>query len=149
LDIIKKHLAAFSSANWAEFRATLAPDVIYEEVPSLERVVGVEKFVTSAQRWKTAFPDLKATLARSYTVGERVIVELEWEGTQTGPLEGTFGMVPATRRRGRYNALIMFTVKQGKITESRNYFDVLTILSQLGVSPAIAVSDAPHTSVRI
>jgi steroid delta-isomerase-like uncharacterized protein len=150
LDIIKKHLAAFSSSNWAEYQATLAPDAVYEEVPSLERVVGVEKFVASAKRWKTAFPDLKATITRGYTVGERVIAELEWEGTQTGPLEGTFGMVPATRRRGRLNALILYTVKQGKIAESRNYFDVLTLLSQLGVSPTISTNPSgPHSSVRV
>ncbi|HEY5928222.1 MAG TPA: ester cyclase [Kofleriaceae bacterium] len=150
LDIVKRHLAAFSSSNWTEYRATLAPDAVYEEVASLERVVGIEKFVASAQRWKTAFPDLKATIARGYTVGERVIVELEWEGTQSGPLEGTFGMLPPTRRRGRLNALILFTVKQGKIVESRNYFDMLTMLSQLGVSTAIGAQPGTSpSSVRV
>lgn len=147
LDIIKKHLAAFTSSNWAEYRATLTPDAVYEEVPSLERVVGIDKFVASAQRWKTAFPDLKATVTRGYTVGERVIAELEWEGTQTGPFHGKFGMLPATHRPGRLNALIMYTVKQGKIAESRYYFDTLTLLNQLGVSPTIA--KAPHSSVQV
>lgn len=140
LDIIKRHLAAFSSANWSDYRTTLAPDAVYEEVPSLERVVGVERFVSAAQRWKTAFPDLKATITRGYTIGDRVIVELEWEGTHAGPLEGAFGTLPATHRRGRVNAIVLFTVKQGKIVESRNYFDVLTILAQLGVSPSMSPS---------
>ena len=151
LDIVKKHLAAFSSSNWADYRATLADDAVYEEVASLERVVGAAKFVASAQRWKIAFPDFKATITRGYTVGDRAIVELEWEGTQSGTLEGTFGTLPATGRRGRLNALVVFTVKQGKIVESRNYFDMLTMLSQLGVTPAIesAAHGARHKSAQI
>jgi len=144
LDIVKKHLAAFSSGNWAEYRSTLAADAIYEEVPSLERVVGIEKFVGMAQRWKAAFPDLRATITRGYTVSDRVIVELEWEGTHSGPFEGTFGTVAATHRRGRLNALVLLTVKQGKIVESRNYFDMLTMLTQLGVAPVIGAPGSQH-----
>ena len=150
LDIVKKHLAAFASSNWADFRDTLAEDAVYEEVASLERVVGAAKFVASAQRWKTAFPDFKATIIRGYTVGDRAIVELEWEGTQNGTLEGPFGVVHATGRRGRLNALVMFTIKQGKIVESRNYFDMLTMLNQLGITPAFeSSSHTRHPSARI
>src|SRR4051794_8901738 len=80
LDTIKKHLAAFSSSSWTDYRATLSSDAIYEEVASSERVVGMDRFVTAVQRWKNAFPDMKATITRGYTVGDRVIVEVEWEG---------------------------------------------------------------------
>jgi steroid delta-isomerase-like uncharacterized protein len=145
LDIIKKHLAAMSSGNWSEYRNTLAPDAVYEEVPSLERVVGTERFVTSVQRWKTAFPDLKTSISRGYTIGDRVIVELEWEGSHSGPLEGTFGTLAPTHRRVRVNAIVLFSVKQSKIVECRNYFDVLTVLSQLGVTPTIGAS-GPHAT---
>jgi steroid delta-isomerase-like uncharacterized protein len=145
LDVIKKHLAAFSSSSWTDYRATLSSDAIYEEVASSERVVGMERFVTAVQRWKNAFPDMKATITRGYTVGDRVIVEVEWEGTHTGPLEGTFGTVAATQRRSRVNAIILFTVKQGKIVESRNYFDVLTVLKQLGVSPNVSPSTSSQS----
>jgi steroid delta-isomerase-like uncharacterized protein len=149
LDIIKRHLAAMSSANWAEFRTTITADAVYEEVPSLERVVGVERFVAAAQRWKSAFPDLKTTITRAYTFGDRVIVELEWEGTHSGPLEVTYGVMAPTHRRVRLNAVVLFSVKQGKIVESRNYFDVLTVLGQLGVSPNLATGAASMPTARL
>lgn len=150
LDVIRKHLAAFSSSSWADYRATLSTDAIYEEVASSERVAGVERFVAAVQRWKTAFPDMRATITRGYTVGDRVIVEVEWEGTQSGPLVGTFGTLAPTQRRSRVNAIILFTVKQGKIVESRNYFDVLTVLAQLGFSPNVASSPgSPSPSARL
>lgn len=149
LDIVKRHLAAFSSANWADYRATLAPDAVYEEVPNLERVVGVENCVGAAQRWKTAFPDLKATIMRGYSAGERVIVELDWEGTHAGPLHGAFGTLAPTQRKGRVPALNLFTVKQGKIVEIRNYFDVLTLLAQLGAAPSLTTAGRPRVPAGI
>jgi steroid delta-isomerase-like uncharacterized protein len=145
LEIIRKHLAACSAASWDEYRATLSSEAVYEEVSSLRRVVGVERCVTAVQRWKTAFPDLKATVTRGYTVGDRVIVEVEWEGTHTGPLEGSFGTVAPTHRHCQVHGVVLFTLKNAKIVETRNYFDVMTVLTQLGVSPKIGTVGAHHT----
>ena len=103
-------------------------------------MVGIERFIAAVQRWKTAFPDLKATVTRGYTVGDRVIAELEWEGTQTGALDGAFGTLAPTNRRCRISGVVLFAVKNGKIAECRNYFDVMTVLTQLGVSPTLTAN---------
>ena len=78
-------------------------------------------------------------MIRSYSIADRVVAEVEWEGTQRGPLEGSFGSVPPTHRRSRVNAVILFTLRNNKIVETRHYFDLLTVLAQLGVSPSITV----------
>ena len=150
LEIIKKHLAALSSSSWDDYRATLANDAAYDEVATGERVVGIDAHIESLQRWKTAFPDLKATVVRGYTVADRVVAEVEWEGTHRGTLEGMFGIVRATHRRCRVKAILLFTVRSGKIVETRHYFDMLTILYQLGVSSSVsAAPPAPRgTEVR-
>src|SRR4051812_28535425 len=127
LDIIKKNLAALTSGSWGEYRTTLAADAAYEEVPSQTRVVGIDQVLAAAQRWKTAFPDLRATINRAYTAGDRAVIEVEWEGTQSGPLEGMFGALAATHRRARVNAVLVFTVRDNKIVDSRHYFDMLTV----------------------
>ena len=142
LDTIRRHLAALTSSSWTDFRATLAADAIYEEVPNRLRVVGAEQYVACIQHWKAAFPDLKATVTRGYTIGERVIVEIEWEGTHSGSFEGVFGKLAPTHRRGRVNGVIVFTLKSGKIAETKHYFDLLTVLTQLGVS-ATAITASP------
>src|SRR5262249_21840160 len=111
----------------------------------LRRVVGIERFVIAVQRWKTAFPDLKATVARAYTVGDRVIAEVEWDGTHTGTLEGGFGSVPPTHRHCQINGVVLFTLKASKIVECRNYFDLMSVLTQLGVAPTVGAS-AQHST---
>jgi len=64
-----------------------------------------------------------------------VMAEVEWEGTHTGPFDGPFGTIAATNKRGRVQAVLLFTLKDGKIVENRHYFDLLTVMSQLGIAP--------------
>jgi steroid delta-isomerase-like uncharacterized protein len=136
LDIVRKHLGALSASNWVNFRSMTARDVVYEDMTVGTRITGIEPYVGSAQRWKKAFPDLRTSLTRGYSVGERVIAEVLWEGTQTGTLENAFGMLPPTNRRSKLRSAIFFTLKQDRITECRHYFDLATLWRQLGIDVA-------------
>jgi steroid delta-isomerase-like uncharacterized protein len=138
LDIVKKHLAAISLSNWNDCRATLATDAVFEDVPVRQRVQGAEQCIDAIRAWKATFPDLKATVTRGYAIGERVVCEVEWEGTQSGPLEGIFGTLPPTHKRSRVRAIIVFMLRGGKIIEARHFYDMLTVLNQLGVQPTVS-----------
>ena len=132
---IKNHLADFSASKWTEYKAALASDVVYEEVASRVRVKGADEYMKAIERWKRAFPDLKATVLSSYIAGDKVFAEIEWAGTQTGPLDGPFGPIPPTNKRGVVRAAIVATVKNDKLVEAHHYFDVLTLLTNLGIAP--------------
>jgi steroid delta-isomerase-like uncharacterized protein len=142
LDLIKQHLANYTASNWTGYKAPLAADAIYEEMATRQRAKGAEEYVKAVQRWKSAFPDLKATVTSGFVSGDKVVVEVEWEGTHSGPFDGPFGAIPATNKRGRVNAVLVFTVKNGKIMESRHYFDLLTVLAQIGVAPMATATAA-------
>jgi steroid delta-isomerase-like uncharacterized protein len=132
---IKNHLADFSASKWTEYKAVLASDVVYEEIPLRLRVKGADEYMKTLERWKRAFPDLKATVLDSYVAGDKIFAEVEWEGTQTGPFDGPFGLIPPTNKRGVVKAAIVATVKNDKLFEVHHYFDVLTLLTNLGIVP--------------
>lgn len=132
---LKKHLAAFSASKWDEWKSSLANDVIYEEVATHARVKGADEYLKIVQRWKRAFPDLKATVLDTFTAGDKVVAEVEWEGTQTGPLDGPFGTIAPTNKRGLIKALIFATVKNDRVIELHHYFDMMTMLANLGIAP--------------
>ena len=134
IDIIKKHLADFGASNWSEYKATFSPECVYEEYATGTRVKGPDACVQVAQKWKRAFPDARGTLMSSVLSGDTITVEIQWQGTQTGPLESPFGAVAATNKRITVNAVEVFKLRNGQIVEDRHYFDLLTILSQLGVA---------------
>lgn len=146
-EIIRKHLGALSASNWVNFRSVTSRDVTYEDMTLGTRVSGLEPYVATAQRWKAAFPDLRTTLIRGYTVGDRVIAEVMWEGTQTGPLETAYGELPPSHKRSKLRSAIFFSIKFEKITEVRHYYDLATLWRQLGIDVAGRVSPAPSPTM--
>ena len=137
IDLINKHIADYSSSNWTDYKAALAPDVMYEEVPMRVRVKGADEYMKVVQRWKKAFPDLAGTVLSSIESedGSEIAAEIEWKGTHTGPLDGPMGTIPATNKRGSVKATMLFKVRNNKIVEARHFFDLLTVLAQIGVAP--------------
>jgi len=135
LDIIQRNLSAFGGSRWDDFKATLAPDAVYEDIATGQRANGAADYVTSVQRWKRAFPDLRANWVGGFANGDRTVAEVEWEGTHTGRFDGPFGPMEATNKRGRVKAVLLCTLKNGKIVEAHHYFDLLTLLKQIGLAP--------------
>ncbi len=72
-----------------------------------------------------------------------VVAELEWDGTHNGTLEGPMGPIPASGRHGKVAAVQVVRFDNGKIREVRHYFDLLTILAQIGASPRPTAAAAP------
>jgi hypothetical protein len=58
--------------------------------------------------------------------GQRVVLEIMWEGTQTGELVTEQGTIPASGNRQRTPVAWIFDYAGGQLRESRHYFDMLT-----------------------
>ncbi len=135
IDILTKSLEAFTKGDWKSYRNYCTDDIVYEEEATRRRVQGADKFIDILKEWKTAFPDLRCTVKQTVASGDAVVGEVEWEGTHNGPLSGPFGTIPATGKTGKTPAVIVVRLDNGKIRENRHYFDLMTILAQIGVMP--------------
>ena len=129
-------LDAFNSSDWDKARAHLSSDSIYEEYGTQRHLQGSEAIINLYQAWKTAMPDVKGNVANTYTSGNKVALELTWEGTHTGPLVTPSGTIPASGKHQRTPGVMTLEVQGGKIQKSSNYFDMLTFLQQIGAAPA-------------
>jgi predicted ester cyclase len=94
------------------------------------------------QAWKQAFPDVKGTVDHAFADGNTVVLEVTWTGTQTGPLQGPGGAIPATGRQQTTRTSWVLTFDGDRIKNSRHYFDMLSMLQQLAVLPAPAPATA-------
>lgn len=133
LQLMRKHLDAYNAGNWTEYEGHLAGDVRYEEIPTKVSASGSKNYVDAVKRWKSAFPDLRATVRNAIAAGDTVVSEIEWIGTQSGPLDGPFGTIAPTNKKGSTPAVIVTRFANGRIAEVHHYFDTMTILAQLGV----------------
>ncbi len=139
-NVARELIEAFNAGDWNRFKATLAPNVVYEETGTQRRTEGADAYVALCQGWKRAFPDARGTVRTTLTSGDTVAQEITWEGTQTGPLDGPGGTVPPSGKRVTAQGTMWTTVTGGKARSLRHHLDVMTLLQQIGAfgTPATA-----------
>jgi steroid delta-isomerase-like uncharacterized protein len=81
-----------------------------------------------------AFPDLHFTIGDMIAEGDQVALRFTMRGTQTGP----FGNIPASGKAGVATGQLTFRLEAEKIAEVWVNVDVLGLMQQLGVIPAMA-----------
>ncbi len=126
---------AINARDWDRFDEIFAESSVYTTSDMPEALKGVEAIRQRFMGLVNAFPDGKVEKERSFGQGDSVFLGAYWLGTHDGPLPGPGGQViPATGKTVRVPLGIMFEVEGGKITETREYWDVLGMLTQLGVA---------------
>lgn len=50
--IAETSITAFNTSDWVQFRAALAPDVIYQETGTGRRAEGADAYMQLVQAWK-------------------------------------------------------------------------------------------------
>jgi len=135
ITIAREQVDAFNTGDWERLQAGLAADARYHEFATQREVEGSEKIVELFKGWKTAFPDAAGTVTSAVGSGNMAALEVTWKGTHTGTLETAEGTIPASGKRQETPAAIVFTFEGGKIKEDRQYFDLMTLLKQIGAQP--------------
>jgi hypothetical protein len=77
--------------------------------------------------------DSKASLTNAVQAGDTVVLEMTWRGTHTGTLKTPTGDIPGTGKKIEVQAAQIVEVADGKVKSTRHYFDMGTIMEQLGV----------------
>lgn len=121
----------FNAGDFQRYKTLLTPDCVYHELATQRRIQGVDKIIESDQEWKQAFPDAKGTVTSTCASSSTVTLEITWEGTQTGPLMGPGGAIPASGKRAVVPACMVLTFQGDKLKECHHYFDMMTLLQQV------------------
>ena len=133
VDAAKASVQAYNDKNWDRVKETVTPTVVYDEVATNRRVTGSNEVIETWKGWAAALPDSKATFEREVVSGDSVILELTWRGTHTGPLQTPAGDIAPTGRPIEIRAVQVVDVEDGKAKSIRQYFDMATLLQQIGV----------------
>jgi|SRR3990172_12621891 len=126
-----ENIEAFNNGDWNRLKNCLASDAVYFDAPTRRRLKGAGQFVEEYQNWKNAGPDCKGKITNSFASGNIVVVEVNWKGTNTGPIAGQ----PPTGKVWDVDGCQVITMENGKIKELHQYYDMLSLLQQLGMAP--------------
>ena len=136
VDVATAPILAYNAKNWDEVARTIASDAVYDEVANRRVARGASEVVTRWKGWGEAMPDSSGTIESALVSGNTVILELTWRGTHSGPLRTPGGDLPPTGNTFEVRACMIVDVSDGKTRVMRHYFDMATMLAQLGIAAA-------------
>ena len=140
ISTLRENIEAFNSGDWDRWADGVTDDSVYVEAGTQRRIEGADAILEALKAWKTAFSDATGTITNTFGSGNQAVVELTWTGTHDGAMESAEGTIPATGRKIKLDGCIIATVEDGKITEEHQYFDLMTLMQQIGVVPQPAAT---------
>jgi len=131
----RQGLAAWDSHDPDAFVSMFADDFVWFDWTVPEPMRDREAARQYFNGWVTAFPDMKTTSVSRVVGDDAVATEIEWSGTNTGPMVMGGNQIPPTNKsvtgRGTYFARF----RDGKVVEFRSHPDVAGVMMQLGMMP--------------
>lgn len=132
IDLVKRHYTNVSEGQIERDRDVMSPDIVHVNA-AVGTVTGIEAFLAFVASFKQAFPDLRWEMREFIEGSDTVVVEGVFLGTNTGPMVGPWGYLPATGRRVKLSFCDIWNVRNGRIVENRIYYDQVTFFGQLGL----------------
>jgi steroid delta-isomerase-like uncharacterized protein len=137
LKLDEKNFEAWNAHDVDGALALYADDILWQDVGSPQAFQGKEAVRQYIQAWFSAFPDIKITVTNRLVTEDQVAGELEFTGTNGGPLQFAPGMpaIPATGKKANGKATYFVRIKNGKAVEVHTYPDTAGMMMQLGLMP--------------
>jgi steroid delta-isomerase-like uncharacterized protein len=128
-------IAAWNAHDADAFLELFSDELVWSDWTQPEPIRDKEGARRYFDSWGTAFPDMQLKVLDRVVGDDAVAAELEFTGTNTGPLRMGGMEIPATNKsvvgRGSY----MVRVREGKIVEFSTHPDAAGLMLQLGLMP--------------
>jgi steroid delta-isomerase-like uncharacterized protein len=133
--IARRIYEGFNDRDFDRGLAVVATDAAWTNLPTGDTFHGRDDFRRNYVQWSTAFPDGRCEDVHVVATDDYAVVEFIGRGSNTGPLQTPEGEIPPTGRRVDIPFCDVMRIEDGLITNGRSYFDMATMMRQLGLMP--------------
>lgn len=130
IELLRRHLAAENAQDMEATLATLSEDCLFDDRALGIQYRGREGARRYYQEWWSAFNIITQPEHRHFTSNGAVISEACYKGIHAGEFLG----IPATNRAIRIELAVVITFRDGLMSGEKFYWDVASLLTQLGVN---------------
>lgn len=138
VDAAKSMASALEAKKEADFLATIADNVEYDDMTQPQTMKGKADAKKFFKEMTTAFPDAKFQVTNSWGFGDVVVTE----STMTGTNKGAFFGMPATKKPVTVKSVDIYQFKDGKLVHGWSYANGADMAMQLGLMPQPKAADA-------
>ena len=116
--------------------AAFAADCEVIDIPSGTTLHGPDGYKRLVRFFAVAFPDSRTKLTNAFATEDQVTLEFTSRGTNIGLLHLPSQVIPATGRSFELRICEVLQIRNGKIVRFHTYYDMTTLLEQLGLNSA-------------
>lgn len=133
LQLIRARYRAVNAHDWNRFQGFYGRSIVWRDPGLRAPIKGPQAVRKRLEALAAAFPNLRWKLDRIFGQGNRVCAEFTFSGTHKGKLSAARGGKPisATNRSVRVRASGVYTIRNGKIVDSKIYFNFGNLVAQL------------------
>ena len=125
----------WNAGDLSKYRQNESPGFI-SEPPGSPTPLNGDQNQAYNQNFLTAFPGSKFVILFNVAQGEYVVTHWKITGKNTGPLMSPSGQtIPPTGKAATIVGSSTFQIKNGKIVHSWNFWDMSSLLIQMGLLP--------------
>ena len=126
LNVIQRFYDAYNQKHEMILNEIIADDYVdYGHQPPGRGLPGAKSDLQDIAR---AFEDARFDIDEMFGADDRVVVRWTVHGRHTGPFAG----LQPTQKNVAVSGISLYRVRDGKITETRNQADLLSLFTQLG-----------------
>jgi steroid delta-isomerase-like uncharacterized protein len=111
------------------FNEFYSPDYFYYYPSNNPKPMSREETQEFLKMLFKAFPDFNLSIEELFAVEDRIIVRYIIRGTHEGEFQG----IPATGNKIEISSTFIIRIENGKVVEEREDFDMLGMMTQLGM----------------
>ena len=126
--VAESWVAAWNSHDPAKWATYFTPDIYYEDVTFGEISRGTAEASKFAASFFSDVPDLKLELVEAHGEGDHGSIQWILTGTDKGIFK--------TGKKFKVRGASIIAIRDGKVSRSVDYYDLATIMKQVGVLPA-------------
>jgi steroid delta-isomerase-like uncharacterized protein len=137
LKLDEEEIAAWNAHDVERALAIFPDDVMWQDVTSPQPFSSKDAIRQYLQGWFSAFPDIKITVRNRAITEDQVAAEIDFVGTNSGPLQLAPGApaIPATGKTVNGKGTYFVRFKNGTPVEVHSYPDAAGMMMQLGLMP--------------
>ena len=137
IHVADKLFAALNAHNLSQADAYQADGYMFEG-PGTPGAINADQSTAYTQGFIDAFPDLHFEVKEKIAQGDYVVFNWVASGTHKGSMRTPTGdMIPPTGKKAVVPGSTTYQFKHGKAVRGQTYWDMVTLLAQLGLMPGM------------
>ena len=129
LELVSKLWVEWNERNLKFFMDVNAPDFAFYSPSGNPNHMSLEETIERVKMIWEAFPDITVNVEETMVARDKIISKMIYKGTH----DGEFCGIPATGNKFEISGINIIRIKNGKIVEEWEAFDMLGLMMQLGM----------------